>query len=209
MTASTMGAAGPYDRLYQGTGQLWGDSPGRMVRRAARVLPPGRCLDLGCGDGRNLLFLEQAGWTVDAVDLSSAALDAAHRRLGSHGMAPKGSFVQSDAATFRVQPGHYDLVLAYGLYHCLDDARLDVAHRRAQRALRAGGLFAFAALDNRLPVPHGHTTGALQLRSSAMWLSLFANWLPITIEVGFIDEDHEPVLGRHQHAATWGLFVKS
>lgn len=38
------------------------------------LLTPGRALDLGCGPGRNALHLAAAGFEVDAVDLSPAAL---------------------------------------------------------------------------------------------------------------------------------------
>ncbi|MGH3900630.1 MAG: class I SAM-dependent methyltransferase [Pseudonocardiaceae bacterium] len=43
------------------------------------LLTPGRALDVGCGPGRNALHLASAGFTVDAVDLSPAAIAWAKR----------------------------------------------------------------------------------------------------------------------------------
>ena len=34
----------------------------------------GRAIDIGCGPGRNALFLAKQGWAVDAVDLSPIAV---------------------------------------------------------------------------------------------------------------------------------------
>ncbi|WP_443061859.1 class I SAM-dependent methyltransferase [Streptomyces sp. NBC_00490] len=38
------------------------------------LIAPGRVLDLGCGPGRNALFLAARGFAVDAVDLSPMAV---------------------------------------------------------------------------------------------------------------------------------------
>ena len=40
-------------------------------------LPRGRALDVACGAGRNALRLAAAGFTVDALDISAAALERA------------------------------------------------------------------------------------------------------------------------------------
>jgi 2-polyprenyl-3-methyl-5-hydroxy-6-metoxy-1,4-benzoquinol methylase len=43
-------------------------------------LAPGRVLDLGCGPGRNAVWLAKAGFSVDAIDLSPEALAWARER---------------------------------------------------------------------------------------------------------------------------------
>lgn len=47
-----------------------------LVEEVGR-LAPGRALDLGCGDGRNAVWLARQGWAVTAVDFSAVALDRA------------------------------------------------------------------------------------------------------------------------------------
>lgn len=44
------------------------------VVEAAKIIPPGRVLDLGCGNGRNVLYLQQKGFTVEGWDRSSESL---------------------------------------------------------------------------------------------------------------------------------------
>lgn len=43
-------------------------TPRAFVEEIARDLPPGRALDLACGDGRNAVWLAERGWQVTAVD---------------------------------------------------------------------------------------------------------------------------------------------
>ena len=40
------------------------------VPEAAETVKPGKALDLGCGQGRNALFLDQLGFDVTAVDVN-------------------------------------------------------------------------------------------------------------------------------------------
>ena len=51
---------------------LWEPSP--LVRRFARALPPGPVIDLGCGAGRDAVFLSLQGHPVIAVDRLPEAL---------------------------------------------------------------------------------------------------------------------------------------
>jgi len=196
---------GPYDQLYRASPRLWSDAPGRMVERAARLLSAGRALDLGCGDGRNALWLEQRGWAVDGVDVSRAAVAGAARRFAAAGHKGRGCLRVADAATAHFESSQYDLVLVYGLYHCLSDERLRQVHANATRALRSGGLLAFSALDDRQPVPPGHTTGRLWLRSAAELRRLVGELELLTWEEGEIHEEHAPMVGAHRHAVVWAL----
>ncbi len=51
----------------------------------SQVTPPGRVLDLGCGTGRHLLFLESLGFETCGIDLSNHFLAAAKQKLLSFG----------------------------------------------------------------------------------------------------------------------------
>lgn len=59
---------------------------------AALDLPPGRAHELGCGEGRQAVWLATQGWRVSAVDFSPVAIDRA-RRLAAH---------RADEVDFRV-----------------------------------------------------------------------------------------------------------
>jgi 2-polyprenyl-3-methyl-5-hydroxy-6-metoxy-1,4-benzoquinol methylase len=46
--------------------------PRPFVEEIACKLPPGRALDLACGNGRNAIWLAEQGWDVTAVDQAPA-----------------------------------------------------------------------------------------------------------------------------------------
>ena len=59
----------PWDSDYERRGRLWGGSAGSIPQLARSS----RILELGCGDGKTVSSLVQAGGCVTAVDFSSRA----------------------------------------------------------------------------------------------------------------------------------------
>lgn len=52
-------------------------------------LPPGKVLDVGCGDGRFLFRMHQAGWSAAGLDFDLNAIDAAQSKYGKYGFELK------------------------------------------------------------------------------------------------------------------------
>ncbi len=102
---------------------------------------PCRVLELGCGDGANLLPLAyfRPELTCVGVDRSPRALALAHRRVDAIGLK-NVSLVEADVADF--DPGElpFDVVIAHGLYSWVDGERRAAIRRLAGRALRDDGL---------------------------------------------------------------------
>jgi SAM-dependent methyltransferase len=71
--------ASAWDDRYRSAELIWGIAPNRWVAQEVEGLPPGRALDLACGEGRNALWLAGRGWRVTAVDFSQVALEKARR----------------------------------------------------------------------------------------------------------------------------------
>jgi len=204
---------GPYHGLYGVRDLLWPGRPGRMVRRAVEVFgAPAQALDVGCGDGKNLVFLEDCGWRVTGIDISSRAISAAARRQREFfgpSVSMKSELLHADAITYDYEPSCYELAIAYGLYHCLDDEGLIRVHAGIVDSLKPGGLFAFAAFNDALPLPIDHGTGEIFLRPERHIFDLVAGDLELLYhEVGEICEDHLPLVPEHRHSLTWALFRK-
>jgi SAM-dependent methyltransferase len=73
----------------------------RLVELAEGIheLPPGRALDLGCGAGRNNLYLARHGWNVIGIDMLGRAVDAARSRAVC--AAAPAQFLQGDVTRTR------------------------------------------------------------------------------------------------------------
>lgn len=103
------------------------------------LIKPGRVLDIGCGAGRNALHLAAAGFTVDAVDLSSAAIDWAREWAG----AAEARFLCGDVFALDLD-GPYDLVYDSGCFHHLPPHRRITYLALLDRVLAPGGHFGLA-----------------------------------------------------------------
>lgn len=69
-----------WDRRYAGSDLVWTAEPNRFVEAELTHLRPGRALDLGCGEGRNAVWLAEHGWQVTGVDFSPVALEKGRAR---------------------------------------------------------------------------------------------------------------------------------
>ncbi|MCZ4119775.1 class I SAM-dependent methyltransferase [Streptomyces sp. H39-S7] len=114
------------------------------------LITPGRALDLGCGPGRNALYLASLGFEVDAVDLSPAAIVWAGDRALEAGADIRFHCADAFALTAAELSGPYDLIHDSGCFHHLPPHRRVSYLALLDRALAPGGhlaLTCFAAGD--------------------------------------------------------------
>ena len=140
-----------WDRRYSGSELVWTARPNRFLVAEAADLPPGRALDLACGEGRNAVWLAERGWRVTGVDFSGVALDKARRLAAAQGV--EADWVQADVVEHRAGEGDYDLVIAFYLQLAADARRR--ALRNAAAAVAPGGTLLVVAHDSA-NIEHGH-----------------------------------------------------
>ena len=116
-----------------------------------RHLPKsGRVLELGCGGGRVVLGLRQAGYPdVVATDFSPIMVSLARAVLADHDASWEHCVAQQDATDLSYPDASFDhAIFAFNGLMCLPsrDHRL-AAMRSIHRVLRPGGIFLFTASD--------------------------------------------------------------
>jgi len=79
-----------WDERYSGEEYLLGVEPSGFLTEKIGLLkslcPGRRALDIACGEGRNSIFLAQAGFGVTGLDISRKGLDKAIRRMNEEGV---------------------------------------------------------------------------------------------------------------------------
>lgn len=131
-----------WDERYRAADLVWGAPPNRFVAAEFADAPPGRALDLACGEGRNALWLASQGWRVAAIDFSPVAIEKA-RELDTRALV---DWQVADATTYSPAPV-FDLALV--CYLQLDAAQRRSAMRVAAAALALAGTLFVVAHDTR------------------------------------------------------------
>jgi SAM-dependent methyltransferase len=111
-----------------------------------RVRAGARALDLGCGPGRNAVWLAGQGYRVDALDLSPAALDWGREHAAGSGV--EVNFVRASIFEWDLPETAYDLVFDSGCFHHLPPHRRISYRSLLEQTLAPGsgfGLSCFAA----------------------------------------------------------------
>lgn len=122
-----------------------------LVSYLARgLLNGGNVLELGCGPGRNAIYLADNHFHVDAVDLSEESLKWAAERANKRNL--KINFINQNLFKLDIKESHYDLVYDSGCFHHI------APHRRAdyihlvKDSLKPGGYFAITCFVENGPL---------------------------------------------------------
>ena len=117
----------------------------------ARIAPGMRIVDAGCGGGRNLVYLLQAGYEVfgaDADATSVAAVRSLARSLAPH--LPAENFRTETLEQLSFPDAFADVVICSAVLHFARDERhFDAMLHGCWRLLKPGGLF-FARLASSI-----------------------------------------------------------
>jgi SAM-dependent methyltransferase len=129
----------------------------RPLFDGARAPVPGRALDVGCGSGRDAVYLAKRGWQVTAVDSVEKALASARQRAAEEGVEVQ--WVTGDVARLGrlgLQPG-YDLLYDFGCIHGLSDAARKGAAAGLTQLAAPGAMLLITAFKagRRIALPRG------------------------------------------------------
>jgi SAM-dependent methyltransferase len=135
-----------WNERYSTEGFIFGVEPNRFVAEHLAGLSPRRVLDLGCGQGRNAVWLALQGHEVTALDLSDVAVSQARRLAEEAGVSPRLDV--ADLLDWDSEPDSADLVLLS--YLQLPEPTRRTVHAKAVHALAPGGTVFLIAhhLDN-------------------------------------------------------------
>jgi SAM-dependent methyltransferase len=183
--------AATWEGRYEGDEYLYGTEPNDFLADSVRDLAPGDALCLADGEGRNGVFLAEAGHRVTSVDLTNAGMDKAARLAADRGV--ELTTIVTDLDDHDLGSERWDLIVSV-FAHMPPPVRRRL-HARIAAALRPGGLF---VLEAYTPDQVGRGTGGPPVPELTMTLeALRAELVGLTFEHGL--ETVRPVLEGTGH----------
>ena len=112
-------------------------------------IPPGRAIALGCGVGREAIYLAQHGFEVIGVDFSPTAIKRARRRAQEEGV--NVTFVIDDLTDLNQVNGTFDLVLDFGAINDLPPEARDQYMQNVLPLFHSDSQYFMFCFDSKLP----------------------------------------------------------
>lgn len=167
-----------WSRIFSGSDFYYGLDPGPVARRAVRYARPQQphgasALDVGCGEGQDLVFLVQSGYDATGLDFTATGLAKAARLLAEQQL--EAHLVEADVAVWE-PAATYDLVLAVNCLQFLAERAPDVL-RRLQEWVAPGGVLGLS-LFSRDDESVSPLESGLYRPTLSELLALFAGWQP-------------------------------
>lgn len=112
-------------------------------------IEPGRAITLGCGVGRETIYLAKKGFEVIGVDFSATAIQKARKRAKSEGVDVQ--FIVDDLTNIKLVSGTYDLVMDFGALNDLSQNSRDLYMQNVIPLFDQNGSYVMFCFDWMLP----------------------------------------------------------
>lgn len=115
----------------------WGFKPNPTLESFIGLIPKGKALDLGGGEGKNSFFLAENGFEVEVVDKNQKSLEKCHCFADEYGL--RIQTVLSDIRDFKFVKDKYTLIISTAALDFLKKSEIEVLIENIKRALKKDG----------------------------------------------------------------------
>ncbi len=180
---------GGYGRGYAAVPCFWGTTPGSLVATYLASHNPQnlRVLDVGAGEGKNAAAFARLGATVDAIECSGDAIRNGKATFSDENI----NWIEQDVTSYCCRPNFYDVVVCYGLIHCLQSEQEAVRIlSNTQASLKTNGVYILATFNDGNHDLSAHPGFKPLLMNHAWFLNAFHEFQIIVATNELLYETH-------------------
>jgi tellurite methyltransferase len=151
-----------YDKEYSKDELLWGSRRSVVVQKLLEHRKTGLVLDVGMGEGRDVLFLAEKGFQVTGVDLSEIAVNKCLKLAEEKGLSVEA--LVGDFLDFYPN-NRFDIIISNSTLHLMEKDSVRRAIVRMKKMTRKNGLNIIAVFteEDTSDVPYKFKKDELKL----------------------------------------------
>ena len=178
---------------------LFGSSPNKTVTEFENLFnEKGAVLDIGCGDGKNVVYLARQGFkNIDAFDISETAIEKLKRISDNEKLEINSQVKSLQEFNFEKQ---YDLVLSFGVYHFVPEQEWKNFILKAQQNTKLGGIHIIQMFNDNIPPTSDIAPYAVGMAKDGELKKLYKDWEILQFMSYEFEEEH-PGVPLHKHAS--------
>jgi len=166
-----------YDKRYDTADYYWGITPNNLCYEIMKLRPPVKplkVLDIGCGEGKDAVFLARNGYIVTAFDLSEAGIEKGKK------LAEKCSvyvdFFKADITDFQAAE-YYDIIFSSGVFHFIKPEIREEITANLKECTNKGGIHAINVFVDKpfVEVPPDKDANRFRWNSGELFM-LYHDW---------------------------------
>jgi 2-polyprenyl-3-methyl-5-hydroxy-6-metoxy-1,4-benzoquinol methylase len=126
---------------------LLGDDiePDSTLVQYAFLVPKGKVMDIGAGEGRNALFFSKLGYEVHGIDISSTAVEKCMKKAEQDNLSL--NIGVSNIFDYKIEPESYVLIIASEFLHTLKKSESMTIIPRLKEGIKKNGLIYVSAFS--------------------------------------------------------------
>ena len=171
-----------YEKVYKSTlksGEYyWGVKPSFMCLKLLELMPPDKptkVLDIGCGEGKNAVFLARCGYDVSAFDVSDTGIEKT-KRLAEKASVHVNVF-KADLCDYRLGGG-FDVLFSSGVLGYVKPELRDEIYENYRNHTNDNGLNVFNVFVNKPFISRTHHEPREEyFLQSGQLLTYYHDWL--------------------------------
>ena len=187
-----------YEKWYEGDGYYWGTEPADFCDELIKLCPPSgekKVLDIGCGDGKDAVYMASKGYKVTAFDLTENGIRKTIRLAKENGVEIN-AYVD-DINTFGTDE-QFDIVYSTGTIQYLFDENKKSFFEKISRITRRNGFVFFNVFVEKpfLELPPDWDIEEKMWRSGELF-SFFPDWKFIRIDETIFEDNSNGIPHYH------------
>ncbi len=204
-----------YQEEYENSACFWGKEPAKYVKYLIENLEVDinnkEILDLGAGEGKNSVYLANLGAHVTSLDSSKTALSRFCMQPHFETSKSNIKIIEKDVTKIHFKKGSFDIIIAYGLLHCLDNK--DMIFQlitEIKKWTKKDGYFIGSTFTNSIPPPHFQKYLSINsFLNKGELKTFFKDWNILMYEDDIITETHPTSNEEHEHSLSRIIAYKS